>query len=166
MWKRVVVIFLLVVAAYFVVRYLSTESFSLHPMRSMWVETPSVAPAVEEQKPYGSHEITSAGPSTPASAPSPAMPTVMSAPPEPTDPYDDTQGSVDAPEQMRFPERSFSPGIVPENTSLAASGGTAAPPAASAQAFQQFNPEFISNGGGFFDNVSASETENPNYSAF
>jgi hypothetical protein len=161
MWKRLVIFFLLVIAAFFVVRYFSTESFSLG-----WVETPALAPPVKQQQPYGSHAVAQGGPSSPAAAPSVAMPPVMSAPPEPKDPYDDTQQSADAPEQMRFPERSFGPGIVPETADLAKAGGIADSPAASAQAFQQFNPEFVSNGGGFFDNISAHEDENPNYSSF
>ena len=132
----------------------------------MWVETPSIAPPVKEQAPYGSHAVSSSGPSAPAAAAPATMPPTMSVSPGPKDPYDDTQESADAPEQMRFPERSFGPGIVPETTALASAGGIAGPAAASAQAFQQFNPEFVSNGGGFFDNISAHEDENPNYSSF
>ena len=161
MWKRLVIIFVLAIAAFFVVRYFSKESFTLP-----WVETPALAPPVKQQMPYGSHTVAASGPNPPAAAAPASMPPTMSASPEPKDPYDDTQESADAPEQMRFPERSFSPGIVPETTDLATSGGIAAPPAASAQAFQQFNPEFVSNGGGFFDNISAHEDENPNYSSF
>ena len=156
-------------AAFFIVRYFSAESFSLPSLASvssMWVETPAIAPQIKQELPRGSHAVAAAGPSSPSAAAPPTMPPVMSAPPEPTDPYDDTQESADAPEQLRFPERSFGPGIVPETSELAKAGGIAGPPAASAQAFQQFNPEFVSNGGGFFDNISAHENENPNYSAF
>jgi hypothetical protein len=39
-------------------------------------------------------------------------------------------------------------------------------PTQSPQAFQQFSPEYIQNGGSFFGTVSAVEEENPNYSAF
>jgi hypothetical protein len=67
---------------------------------------------------------------------------------------------------LRYPERSFGPGIVPDQTQLAESAGIAGPVGESSQAFQQFSPEFVSNGGAFFGDVAPMELENPNYSAF
>ncbi len=163
MWQRLAVIFLLAILAFFVVRYFSTESF-MAPL--MWVETPAMATPVSKPPIYGDHEIAASGPNAPTAEASPRMRTVLNPPPEPNDPYEETQQNSQAPEQMRFPERSFGPGLVPEQTQLAESAGIAGDVGASSQAFQQFNPEFVGNGGNFFGTVTAVENENPNYSAF
>ncbi len=83
-----------------------------------------------------------------------------------SDPYAETAEAADAPEQLTHPERNFSPGIVPEQTAIAESAGLAGAVASSSQAFQQFSPEYVQNGGSFFGTVNAFEDENPNYTAF
>ena len=160
MWQRVLVVFLLTIFAFFIVRYFSSESFV------PWVETPAMATPVSKPPVYGEHAVAASGPNPPASAAPPQMRAVLNPPPEPIDPYQETQEHSDAPEQMRFPERSFGPGLVPEQTEVAASAGIAGAVADSSQAFQQFSPEFVSNGGNFFGNVAPVEDENPNYSSF
>ena len=90
----------------------------------------------------------------------------MTVAPGPTasDPFGESAEDANAPERLRYPERSFGPGVVPEKTAIAqASGVASVDPVASAQAFQQFSPEFVQNGGTFFSGVSALEDENPNY---
>ena len=94
------------------------------------------------------------------------MPATMSTQPEASDPYDVTTEDANAPENLRHPERSFGPGIIPEATALNTSAGLAGNPTSSSQALQQFSPDFVQNGGAFFGTVSAVEDENPNYSAF
>jgi hypothetical protein len=163
MWQRLVIGFLLAVAAYFVVKYFSAEGFT------NWIsvtEIPSSAPPLQETLPRMDAVVSSGGPNSPAIAPPRNMPPKLVPPPEASDPYDETAESAYAPETVRNPERSFSPGVVPEQTAIASSSGIAGPPASSSQAFQQFGPELVSNGGNFFGSVSALENENPNYSAF
>jgi len=163
MWQRLVIGFLLAVGAYFVVKYFSAEGFT------NWVsvvEVPSFAPLVQEPPPRMDAVVASGGPNSPAIAPPRNMPPKLVPPPEASDPYEETTEAPDAPESVRNPERSFSPGIVPEQTAIASASGIAGPPASSSQAFQHFGPELVSNGGNFFGNVSALEDENPNYSAF
>lgn len=161
MWQRLLVVFLLAVSAFFVVRYFSAESF-----KSPWIETPAMAVPVTKPPVYGEHDIAASGPNPPAASAPPQMRTVLNPPPEPSDPYEETQENSNAPEQMRYPERSFGPGLVPEQTEIAANAGIAGAVTDSSQAFQQFSPEFVGNGGNFFGNVAAAEDENPNYSAF
>ncbi len=158
MWLRLFLVLGLAVSAYFVLRYFSTESFAL------WVETPAMATPVLKQPVYEDIQVASAGPNPPAMAPT--LPPQVSPQPQARDPFDDIAEDANAPPQMRHPERSFGPGIVPTQTQIAAQAGTAGPVAQSSQPFQQFSPEFVQNGGSFFGDVSANEDENPNYSAF
>ena len=161
MWQRLVLGFLLAIAAYFVVRMFNGESFM------NWdsvVETPATGPMVREPPPMGDMPVSSSGPNPPNTIR--RLPAARAPQPEASDPMAETVEDADAPERLRQPERSFSPGVVPEQSAIAEGGGLAAMPTQSPQAFQQFSPEYIQNGGAFFGTVSAVEEENPNYSAF
>jgi hypothetical protein len=163
MWQRLVLGFLLAIAAYFVVRMFNGEAFM------NWdsvVETPAMGPMVREPPTMGDMAVASSGPNPPNVAANRKMPAVRAPQPEASDPMAETVEDADAPERLRHPERSFSPGVVPEQSAIAEGGGLAAMPTQSPQAFQQFSPEYIQNGGSFFGTVSAVEEENPNYSAF
>lgn len=163
MWHRLVLGFLLAIAAYFVVRMFTGESFT------NWdsvIETPAAGPMVREPPPMGDMNVASGGPNPPNVEASRKMPNVRMPQPNASDPMAETAEDADAPERLRHPERSFSPGIIPEQSAIAEGGGLAGAPTASPQAFQQFSPEYIQNGGAFFGTVSAVEEENPNYSAF
>lgn len=128
---------------------------------------PGYAPPIEALPERGDLEVASSGPNPPNVAPPRALRGTISPDPEPKDPYEETVDTADAPERLRHPERSFSPGVVPDNTGIAVQGGVASVQVAnSAQAFQQFAPEGASNGGQWLDNVSAMEMDSPNYSAF
>lgn len=164
MWQRLVIGFLLAIAAYFVVQHFSSnEAYTDWDNR---VEAPAFAPLIRQPPTRGDLNVAASGPNPPNAAASPrAVPTVSPSP-EASDPFSETVGDADAPESMRHPERSFGPGIVPEQTAIAQAGGLAGAVASSPQAFQQFNPDFVQNGGAFFGTVSAIEDENPNYSAF
>lgn len=164
MWQRLVLGFLLAVAAYFVVRYFNKEGFT------NWdsvVSTPGSGPLIREPRPRGDMTVTGGGPNPPNVAAPLNMPAVRMPPAEASDPYAVTQEAADAPENIRHPERMFSPGIQPEDNSLGVAAGVASDsPSVSPQAFQTFSPEHVTNGGNFFGTVSALEDENPNYSAF
>jgi hypothetical protein len=163
MWQRLVLGFILAVSAYFIVRAFSSEGFI------NWdsvVETPGQAPIIREPPTRGNLNMAPGGPNPPNAAAPRNEPTIRSPPAEASDPYSETAEDANAPEQLRHPERSFSPGIIPEQVVINEAAGLAGPPAPSPQAFQTFSTEFIQNGGKWFGDVSAQEDENPNYSAF
>jgi hypothetical protein len=155
MWKRLIFGIFLVAIAYGVIKYFLIDDF-----------IPGKAGAVYEPVHYGDHTVSSSGPSPPNASPPSNMPPDISRQPEASDPYDKQTEDADAPEQLRFPERSFSPGIIPKETDNNLNAGLAGPVANTSQSVHQFSPEFIGNGGNFFGEVSANEDENPNYSAF
>jgi hypothetical protein len=164
MWTRIALGILLAIAAYCVVRFFSSEQFT------NWdsvIETPAYAPPIREQIPRGNMDVSPGGPNPPNVAAPRTMPATVGVSPQASDPYSETAEDADAPENLRHPERSFSPGIIPETGAIAVAGGIASPVTASSpQAIQTFSPEFIQNGGTFFGTVSAFEDENPNYTAF
>lgn len=163
MWQRISIGIVLALSAYFVVRYFSSETFT------NWdsvVSTPASAPIIREPPTRGEMVVAPGGPNPPNVAAPRMMKTVRIAPPEASDPMAESLEDANAPETLRHPERSFSPGVVPEQTQIAADAGLAGPVANSPQAFQQFSPDYVQNGGVLFGNVSANESENPNYSAF
>jgi len=163
MWQRFVLGALLAIAAYFVIKHFSKDGFvNLDSITGM----KAVAPIIYEPEVRQDMNVASGGPNSPNMAPPPEMPVKMSPPPEASDPYDETNEPSNAPESMRNPERSFGPGIVPEQNAIASASGIAGPVSNSPQAFQHFGPELVSNGGNFFGTVSALEDENPNYSSF
>jgi hypothetical protein len=164
MWSRLLIGILLAVAAYAVFMYFKTEEAYTN-----WdnvIETPAPGTTTRELKPRGDLNVAAGGPNSPNAAPPSNMPPTLSTTANASDPYAETAEEANAPENLRFPERSFGPGIVPEQTAIAEASGVAGPPVSSAQAFQQFSPEYVQNGGSFFGTVSALEDENPNYSAF
>ena len=164
MWQRLLIAFLLAVLAYFVVRWFSGEKFT------NWdsvVSTPGSGPLIRPPPVRGDMNVAAGGPNPPNVAAPRNMPAVMPPPPDASDPYSETAEDAYAPENIRHPERSFSPGLVPDQTAIAVGAGTLSTHSAStAQAMQTFSPDFVQNGGTFFGTVSAMEDENPNYTAF
>lgn len=147
--NRVLIGIFLVLLAYGVMQYFSIDNFV----------------SISEPVSRGDMAVSSSGPSSPNVSP-PPMPAHISPQPEAQDPYDSVDSSADAPEQMRFPERSFSPGVIPAETENRVNAGVAGKLANTPQAVQEFTSESITNGGVFFGSVSAVEDENPNYSSF
>jgi hypothetical protein len=168
MWQRLLFGLFLAGLAYFVItKFSKNESFNPNPyIPTPNASTPGLAPPIREPEPRGDLNLSAGGPNPPNAAADPRTPPTMSSQPEARDPYDVTTESADAPENLRHPERSFGPGVIPEATALNVAAGLAGNVASSSQAFQQFSPEFVQNGGAFFGTVSALEDENPNYSAF
>jgi hypothetical protein len=163
MWQRISIGILLALAAVLVIRYFSNETFT------NWdsiVSIPAPAPPIREPPTQGDMDVAGGGPNPPNAAAPRMMKAQRLPPPEASDPLAETVENADAPETLRHPERSFSPGIVPEQTQIAVDAGLAGPVASSSQAFQQFSPDYVQNGGVLFGSVSANEAENPNYSAF
>lgn len=153
MWNRLLIATGLLVTALLVWYFFPSEGFT-----TKYVEAPSSAPLIEANQYRGDADITASGPNPPNTRVRGSE--SYSAEPTPTDPYEETVESANAPESLRAPERSFGPGVIPEDTELAVRGGMAnATSAHSAVAFQQFSPEFATNGGAWLDNVSANEQE-------
>jgi hypothetical protein len=163
MWQRLVLGFILAIVAFFVVRFFSNDSFTNY---DSVIETPAQGPMIQELAPRGSMSVSASGPNPPNVAANPRLPIIRTTEPEASDAFAESAEDANAPEHITHPERSFSPGIIPEQTAIAQSAGLAGQVAQSSQAFQQFSPEYIQNGGTFYGEVSAMEDENPNYSAF
>ena len=111
--------------------------------------------------------ITPSGPSPPAQA-APPSEAVVYGEPSAIDHYADHMEASDAPENMRYPERSFRPTPPNNQTGLAAEAGIAGGPGqTSPQAYQQFSTDFVQNSGEFMGGVYANDSDSPaNFSAF
>ena len=145
--------------------YLQNYIFVNEGFRTL--EVPAKAP--EEFLPLmkKSLDIVPGGPSSPNAVPNVAMPSIQANDPMPRDPYDDQVETADAPENLRYPERSFGPGKMPADTNIAQASGIANKASRlTAQSTQNFSPELVTNGGMFFSDVAPNEDENPNYTAF
>ena len=145
--------------------YLHAYMFKDEGFRSL--EVPARAPQEFLPLPRRPIDTVASGPSAPSAAPRVSMPPSRNAEPQPADPYDDQVEAADAPENLRYPERSFGPGKVPSDTSIAQAAGIANKASMlTAQSAQYFSPEAVANGGMFFSEVAANEDENPGYTAF
>ncbi len=130
---------------------------------------PDEAPPVQQ---YPSVEpervISPGGPSTP-NAKVPVPPEELH-PPEVNakDPYDNPNSSSNIRDNLRHPERSFSPGVKPTNTSIAVESGVASQyEQTTSQAIQMFSPETAQNGGMFLEGVAANDTlQDTEYATF
>lgn len=131
-------------------------------------EIPGPPPPVEQQP-----RVEPALVSTP-SGPNPpnAMPTsrVETPPPEirAHDPYDDPNSSSNLQDNLRQPQRMFTPGTIPEDTQMSVMSGVASSTMqTSAQALQTFAPEMAMNGGEFMRGIAANDTgSDMNFAAF
>jgi hypothetical protein len=80
---------------------------------------------------------------------------------------DEKYGSQDIQDNLRYPERSFGPGMVNEGTKILANSGVATNTMLdSKQALQSFSPEMVQNGA-VYDGVAPNDTgSDPNYASF
>ena len=116
---------------------------------------------------YPQRTIVSSGPNPPSQE-APQGQVVIYGGPEAKDPYYEPQDSSDIPENLRYPERSFRPPPVNNNTSIAVEAGIASNNnQVSSDNSQKFQPEFIQGGGEFMPGIYANDTySDHNYSAF
>ena len=86
----------------------------------------------------------------------------------PTDPQDESYGSQDIQDNLRYPERMFGPGVVNSgNKALQESAIASKKIMDTAQPMQPFSPEMLQNGGVSDDGIAANDTDmNQNYSSF
>lgn len=131
-------------------------------------EVPAPAPLILQPIPEPPRTVAPAGPSPPNQSPPEDMPAVRLPAPDDSDPYDETYGSSDLQDNMRYPERLFSPAPKPTNTSLAVGADLASYHEQTVSAaIQTFKPELAQNGGSFMEGIFANDTtSSPNYSAY
>jgi hypothetical protein len=165
MVQPVVVAILLVVALYLVYLYF-TSSRKLVIEETF--EVPGPAPIITQPIPEPERTIQPGGPNSPSQAPPHNLPAERLPGPEDSDPYDETYGSSNIKDNMRYPERLFGPAPQPTETAIAVGADVASPEqAVVSQALQTFSPDFAQNGGQFIDGgIFANDTyQVPNYSA-
>lgn len=128
------------------------------------------APMVTQPIPEPPRVIAPGGPNSPNQLPPPTHDTNERLPgPDDSDPLDDSYGSSNMKDNMRYPERLFGPAPKPQTNTIAVSAGTASALNSGVNvALQTFNPEFAQNGGEFIPGgIFANDTlDNANYSAF
>lgn len=114
---------------------------------------------------YPERTITPSGPNPPNQAP-PAGEEVVYADPAPKDPYYEKQDSADIPEHLRYPERSFRPAPMNNNTTVAVDAGIASQHLqVNNDNSQKYQQEMIQGGGEFMPGIYANDTFNDaNYS--
>ena len=116
---------------------------------------------------YPERVIMPSGPNPPSQeAPKGEM--VVYGEPAASDPYYEAQESSDIPENLRYPERSFRPPPLNNNSSIAVEAGIASNNIqVTSDNSQKFQPEFIQGGGEFMPGIFANDTfSDKNYSAF
>ena len=116
---------------------------------------------------YPQRTIVSSGPNPPSQE-APQGQVVIYGGPEAKDPYYEPQDSSDIPENLRYPERSFRPPPVNNNTSIAVEAGIASNNIqTSSDNSQKFSTEFIEGGGEFMPGIFANDSlSDTNYSTF
>lgn len=107
------------------------------------------------------------GPNT-ASQEGPEGETIVYNEPFPKDPYSENQESSDIPENLRYPERSFRPPPLNNNTSIAVESGVASNNIQmTSDNSQQMRTDFIQGGGEFMPGIFANDIlSDKSYSAF
>ncbi len=116
---------------------------------------------------YPKRVIMPSGPNPPSQEAPPGE-MVVYGEPAPKDPYYEPQESSDIPENLRYPERSFRPPPLNDNTSIAVEAGIASNNIqVTPDNSQKFQPDFIQGGGEFMPGIFANDTfSDTNYSAF
>ncbi len=131
-------------------------------------EVPAPASIEIRQAPiYPERVVMPSGPNPPSQE-APGNQVVVYGEPAATDPYYETQESSDIPENLRYPERSFRPPPLNNNTSIAVEAGIASNNVqVTSDNSQRMQPEFIQGGGEFMPGIYANDTySDTNYSAF
>ena len=116
---------------------------------------------------YPERVIMPSGPNPPSQE-APNNEIVVYGEPGASDPYYESQESSDIPENLRYPERSFRPPPLNNNTSIAVEAGIASNNIqVTSDNSQKFQPDFIQGGGEFMPGIFANDTySDKSYSAF
>lgn len=116
---------------------------------------------------YPERVVMPSGPNPPSQE-APNNEIVVYGEPVATDPYYESQESSDIPENLRYPERSFRPPPLNNNTSIAVEAGIASNNIqVTSDNSQKFQPDFIQGGGEFMPGIFANDTfSDKSYSSF
>jgi hypothetical protein len=138
------------------------------PVKKESFEVPAPASIEIRQAPiYPPRTVAPSGPNPPSQA-APQNQMVVYGEPAPEDPYYEPQDSSDIPERQRYPERSFRPPPVNNNTAIAVESGIASNNIqVTSDNSQKFQTDFIQGGGEFMPGIYANDTySDTNFSAF
>ena len=144
------------------------ESVDSHGATMEHFEVPAPTEIEIRQAPlYPPRTISPSGPNPPNQT-APNGETVIYGEPTPKDPYYEPEESSDVPERLRYPERSFRPSPMNDDTSIAVGAGIASNNIqVTSDNSQTFQPEFIQGGGEFMPGIYANDTlSDKSYSAF
>lgn len=144
------------------------DNSSQQNVKSENFEVPAPASIELRQAPiYPARVVAPSGPNPPSQE-APSGEVVVYGGPAPRDPYYEAQDSSDIPENLRYPERSFRPPPLNNNTSIAVEAGIASNNIQiTADNSQKFQPDFIQAGGEFMPGIYANDTySDTNFSAF
>ena len=159
-----VLLAVLVSAGLFVVYLVFTKQLKIEAF-----EVPAPAPPVLNYPPADiPRTITPGGPNTPNQTAPPEAVVERIPGPVDSDPYDETYGSSNIKDNLRYPERFYGPAPQPNNTQIVLESGLAGIESSKpAIALQTFSPEMAQNGGQFIEGgVFANDTdEKTSYSA-
>ena len=163
--SKAAITILAIIVLFFGIRYLSEGFFGTQQLSIReFTETAQAPPTYMEDR-----EVSGGGPSSPnAILPARAIPTIIAPPETPKDPFDQTEGRTDSVDTLRYPERSFAPGVPNDVTQIASHSGVANTAAQEVNnSFRIFSPEYAQNGGYIEDQVVANDTLDEHlYSAF
>jgi hypothetical protein len=162
MFNRILIALALAVVAFVVYLLLKSYKPSWFGFDS-FSSTPAAAPSLELQaRVEPPRTVSPAGPNPPNVAPQPPTPEEERQPPPDVtarDPLDDPNSSGDLQDNLRHPERSFSPGLKPTDVDRSVMSGVASSRSmTSSQALQTFAPEMAQNGGEFMQGIAANDT--------
>lgn len=172
--KSYVYLFAILVVGYVVYFFVKDSIFDNAPLASSSsipmepFEVPAPTEIEIRQAPiYPPRTIVASGPNPPSQE-APNNEVVVYGEPQAKDPYYESQESSDVPERLRYPERSFRPPPLNDNTSIAVNAGIASNTnQVSSDNSQQFHPEFIQGGGEFMPGIFANDTlSDKSYSTF
>jgi hypothetical protein len=146
---------------YLVFKFYSTSYFEVDNFISN-------APLIEQQAPVEPLRIISPAGPNPPSARAPTGEEVAPPVVTPLDPLEDANGSQNMKDTLRHPERMFSPGVQPRDTTSSVMSGVASNETqVTSQALQTFVPEMAQNGGEFMQGIAANDTlGDTEYAAF
>ena len=163
-------VFILLLVGFVVYLFVKDQIFD-SPVLANTAETFEIpAPASIEirQAPiYPERVVAPSGPNPPNQE-APNDVEVVHANPVPADPYYEPQDSSDIPENLRYPERSFRPPPMNNNTTIAVEAGIASNNIqVSSDNSQKFQTDFISGGGEFMPGIFANDVlDDKSFSAF
>lgn len=166
--KSQIVVAILLAGVFFLAYQLYLNVYS----EKLMIEETFIAPApvVTQPLPEPERTIAPGGPSSPSQMAPRSYDTEERLPgPEDSDPLDDSYGSSNMKDNMRYPERLFGPSPPPVNTTIPVASGTASTLTSGVNtALQTFKPEFAQNGAEFIPGgIFANDVfDNPNYSSF